>query len=96
MLSEGGELYPCEGRWDASLGNVREAGYDVPAMLRSGRARGVLAELGRGGCHCTNECNFLVNILFNPRMHPGLLGDCAGLRPGWPGAEFAPREARAG
>ena len=96
VLSEGGDLYPCEGRWDAPLGNVREAGYDVPGMLRSLRARRVLGELERGGCHCTNECNFLVNILFNPRMHPGLLRDCAGLRPGWPGKENGPPEARAG
>ncbi|HET6922046.1 MAG TPA: radical SAM protein [Anaeromyxobacteraceae bacterium] len=96
VLSESGDLYPCEGRWDAPLGNVREAGYDVPGMLRSARGRRALGELERGACHCTNECNFLVNILFNPRMHPGLLRDVAGLRPAWTGVEEAPRQARAG
>ena len=96
VLSESGDLYPCEGRFDAPLGNVREAGYDVAGLLRSGPARRVLGELERGACHCTNECNFLVNILFNPRMHPGLLRDCAGLRPGWPGETEAGRETRAG
>ncbi|HEU4383640.1 MAG TPA: radical SAM protein [Anaeromyxobacteraceae bacterium] len=96
VLSEGGDLYPCEGRWDALMGNVREVGYDVPDLLRSLRARRVLAELRRGGCHCTNECNLLVNILFNPRTHPRLLRDCAGLGRGWPGKEDAPPQARAG
>ena len=94
VLSESGDLYPCEGRWDAPFGNVREAGYDVPGMLRSARARRVLGELARGGCHCTNECNFLVNILFNPMMHPRLLGDCA-VRVAWPGGKEAARPARA-
>jgi len=96
VLSESGDLYPCEGRWDRPFGNVREAGYDVPGMLRSGPARRVLGELERGGCHCTNECNFLTNILFNPMMHPGLLRDYARLRVGWPGGEEAAHEARAG
>ncbi|HEY6104924.1 MAG TPA: hypothetical protein VIV59_03010, partial [Anaeromyxobacteraceae bacterium] len=85
VLSESGDLYPCEGRRDAPFGNVREAGYDVPGMLRSGRAKRILGELERGGCYCTHECNFLTNILFNPMMHPGLLRDYARLRLGWPG-----------
>ncbi|HZY05275.1 MAG TPA: radical SAM protein [Anaeromyxobacteraceae bacterium] len=96
VLSESGDLYPCEGRWDASFGNVRQAGYDVPGMLRSARARRVFEALENGECHCTNECNFLVNILFNPRMHPGLLRHCAGLPPAWPGRDEAPRQAGAG
>jgi len=96
VLSESGDLHPCEGRWDQPFGNVREAGYDVPGMLRSGRARRVLGELERGGCHCTHECNFLTNILFNPMMHPGLLRDYARLRVGWPGREETAREARTG
>lgn len=94
VLSASGDLYPCEGRWDAPFGNVREAGYDVPGMLRSAPARRVLEKLAE--CHCTNECNFLVNILFNPMMHPRLVRDWARLRVGWTGGEEAAREARAG
>jgi MoaA/NifB/PqqE/SkfB family radical SAM enzyme len=72
VLTERGSLHPCEGRWDLSFGEVRAAGYDVGRMLRSERAARVRAELARGACHCTNECNLMTNILFNPRLHPAL------------------------
>jgi MoaA/NifB/PqqE/SkfB family radical SAM enzyme len=86
VLTESGELHPCEGRWDRSFGNVREAGHDVGAMLRSERARRVLDEIARGDCYCSHECNFLTNILFNPAMVPGLVGEWARLGLGWPRA----------
>ncbi len=85
VLTESGELHPCEARWDMSFGNVREAGYDLRSMLRSEGARQILEEIGRGACYCSHECNFLTNIMFNPRMHPRLLGDWARLHVGWPG-----------
>lgn len=75
VLTEVGELHPCEERPDRSFGNVRERGYDVRAMLRSDRGRRILEEIGRGGCHCSHECNFLTNILFNPAMLPALLAE---------------------
>ncbi|HEY7725738.1 MAG TPA: radical SAM protein [Anaeromyxobacteraceae bacterium] len=74
VLTESGELFPCEGRWDRSFGNVREAGWDVAGMLRSERGRRILDEVAEGGCHCSHECNLLTSILFNPMMHPRLLG----------------------
>jgi MoaA/NifB/PqqE/SkfB family radical SAM enzyme len=96
VLTEGGELHPCEGRWDLSFGNVRAAGYDVRAMLRAARAERVVAEIARGACHCTRECNLLTNILCNPTMHPGLLREYARQRLGFHGRRAPPagREAR--
>jgi MoaA/NifB/PqqE/SkfB family radical SAM enzyme len=82
VLTESGDLYPCEGRWDRSFGNVREAGYDVMAMLRSKRGARIQDEMARGGCYCSHECNFLTNILFNPLMHPRLLRSYARVRLG--------------
>jgi MoaA/NifB/PqqE/SkfB family radical SAM enzyme len=79
VLSETGALYPCEGRWDGSFGNVREADYDVGALLRSERARRIRDDIAGGGCWCSRECNLLTNILFNPAMHPGLLREWARL-----------------
>jgi MoaA/NifB/PqqE/SkfB family radical SAM enzyme len=83
VLTERGELHPCEGRWDLSFGNVRDAGYDVAAMLRSAAAREVRREVAGEGCFCSNECNTMTNILFNPARHPGLIREWARLRLGW-------------
>ncbi|HEY6004637.1 MAG TPA: radical SAM protein [Anaeromyxobacter sp.] len=76
VLTEAGRLHPCESRWDRSFGNVREAGHDVARLLRSERGRAVVDEIARGSCHCSHECNFLTNILFNPALHPALLREC--------------------
>ncbi len=85
VLTETGELHPCEGRWDLSFGNVREAGYDVAALLRSEAARRIRDEVDAASCFCTNECTFLTNILSNPMMYPELLRGYARLLVGRPG-----------
>jgi len=72
VLSEAGELRACEERPERSLGNVRDAAYDVRAMLRSDRARDVRSEIAAGGCFCTHECNFVTNVLSSPRRWPSL------------------------
>lgn len=92
VLSESGELYACEGRRQGSLGNVRAEGHDVGKVLRSDRARRVLQEIADGGCHCSHECNLLINVLFNPAKHPRLLREWARLRLGFSG----PKDREAG
>jgi len=82
VLSERGELHACEGRRPESLGNVRAAGLDVGAVLRSPRALRVLEDVDRGRCHCSHECNLLVDLLVNPMMHPRLIREWARLRLG--------------
>jgi MoaA/NifB/PqqE/SkfB family radical SAM enzyme len=77
VMTESGELHPCEGRWGDSFGNVRDAGYDVGRMLRSERAARILDDISRGDCWCSHECNFLTNILFHPGTYPELLRDWA-------------------
>lgn len=79
VLTESGELHPCESRWDLSFGNVRDAGYDVAAMLRSARGRAVAADVARGECWCSHECNFLTNVLFHPGTQPALVREWARL-----------------
>lgn len=71
VLAESGELYACE-MSSSSLGNLREHGYDVRGVLAGSRARRVLEPIGQGHCHCTHECYFMTNILFNPRLFPSL------------------------
>ena len=80
VLSETGEVYPCETRSE-SFGNVRAHGYDLGSVLRTVAARATLASIGRGECHCTHECYFITNILFNPRFYPALAQEWLRLRP---------------
>jgi MoaA/NifB/PqqE/SkfB family radical SAM enzyme len=75
VLTESGDLHPCETRWDRCFGNVREAGHDVRALLGAPRGRRLVDEIAGGDCWCSHECNFMTNILFNPRTHPALLGE---------------------
>ncbi len=71
VLTESGDLFPCEMRTDA-FGNVRDHGCDVRTVLKTAEARRILGSIGRGECHCTHECYFMTNILFNPRWYPAL------------------------
>ena len=102
VLDEDGELHPCEERWDLSIGNVRESGHDVSAMLRSERGRRVLREVASAGCYCSHECNMLVNVLASPAAHPRLLAEWARIalprrdRGGRSDGQAAAREARVG
>lgn len=71
VITETGEVYPCE-ILDRGLGNVRDHDYNVKGVLGSAGARAVLEGIRRNGCFCTHECNFMMNILFNPRLYPAL------------------------
>ena len=95
VLSERGELFACEGRRREPLGNVRETGYDVGAVLRSEAARRALAAVAAGGCGCAHECNLLVDACLDPGTYPRLLREWARLRLGRPGAEQAASGAAA-
>jgi MoaA/NifB/PqqE/SkfB family radical SAM enzyme len=80
VLSETGEVTPCEIRPE-SFGNVRAHGYDLHSVVRTAAARATLGSIGRGECHCTHECYFITNILFNPRCYPALAQEWLRLRP---------------
>ncbi len=89
VLTETGEIHPCE-VLGSSLGNVRAHGYDVGRLLKSDRARDILGPIADGACHCTHECNFIMNILFNPGLYPALFKEYLGLGRVRPDAAAAP------
>jgi MoaA/NifB/PqqE/SkfB family radical SAM enzyme len=90
VLSERGDLAACEARRREPLGNVRDAGYRVDAVLRSERARRVLRDVAGGGCSCAHECNLLLGVLSDPISYPRLAREWARPAPGRPrGAERA-------
>ena len=71
VLTETGDVYPCE-ILSTRLGNIRDHDHDIGTLLRSGPARDVLGDVSGDQCFCTHECNFITNILFNPRSYPAL------------------------
>jgi MoaA/NifB/PqqE/SkfB family radical SAM enzyme len=71
VLTETGDLYPCEAFSDP-FGNLRNHGYDVNVLLNSKRGRDLIRTIGQG-CFCTHECYMMTNILFNPAQYPRLL-----------------------
>ncbi|MBU0728857.1 MAG: radical SAM protein [Proteobacteria bacterium] len=72
VLSETGELYPCES-FNMPLGNVRDHGYDLLNMLKTDRARDTIRSIAKNRCFCTHECYIMTNILFNPMKAPQLI-----------------------
>ncbi len=92
VLTETGEVHACE-TLSSSLGNVRDHGYDVHRLLRSPRAGAVQDAIASGLCHCTHECNFITNILFNPRLYPALAREYLRLSPRPAGVTQRPRLA---
>ena len=78
VVREDASVYACE-MLDEPLGNLRECGYDVGRLLSGSAAAAVLAGIAEERCHCTHECAFITNILFNPRLYPALLCEYARL-----------------
>jgi radical SAM protein with 4Fe4S-binding SPASM domain len=74
VVTESGDVYPCEIRSD-SFGNIRDFDYRIEPLLKTSRAQNILNSIKQNQCHCTHECNFLTNILLNPRMYPNLLNE---------------------
>ncbi|WP_455211974.1 SPASM domain-containing protein, partial [Kaarinaea lacus] len=74
VVTESGEVYPCEIRND-SFGNLRDYDYRLERVLKTPQARKTLNSIKNKQCYCTHECNFMTNILLNPKMYPNLLNE---------------------
>jgi MoaA/NifB/PqqE/SkfB family radical SAM enzyme len=72
VLTETGSVYPCE-ILTKPLGNIRDFGCNIGRLLKSAAAMEAVGFIKAGRCYCTHECYFMTNILFNPRLYPGLL-----------------------
>ena len=72
VLAENGDVFPCETLSD-KMGSVRDYDFDIKRLLNSKEAKSAAREIRKGGCHCSHECYFMTNILFNPKMYPLLL-----------------------
>ncbi len=74
VLTETGDLYPCEEFSERmKFGNVRNADYELKKLLTADRSKKIIQFIEKKGCHCTHECYFMTNILFDPGRYPELL-----------------------
>jgi radical SAM protein with 4Fe4S-binding SPASM domain len=68
VLTETGEVYPCETLLNHSMGNVGDFNYNMKMLLDSAQAKEVICNISKSRCYCSHECYFTTNILFNPWM----------------------------
>lgn len=71
VLTESGDVYPCE-LLNRKFGNIKDHDYNIRKLLKSGEAKAIVQEIKSSKCHCSHECYFITNILFNPRTYPML------------------------
>ena len=79
VLTENGEVYPCEILTD-SCGNVRNYDYDLGKVMQSGKAQQIIHSIQAKQCFCTHECYLMTNILFNPGLYHKLAKEYVQLR----------------
>jgi len=73
VIDTDGDVLPCEMRGVTRrvlgrdvLGNLREHGYDLSALLAAADARLAVARIRERGCHCTFECAINAGVAFDP------------------------------
>ncbi len=76
-----GEIYPCE-LLDHPFGNIRDFDYDLQTLWRSAEAEDIRRFIKNSRCVCTHECFTTLNILFNCRFLPRLIGSSIRLKLG--------------
>lgn len=75
VVDERGEVFPCEVLWE-SVGNLRESGYDVGAVLQGERYQEFRsARLGPDSCNCTWSCAAMTAVSVTPALYPRMAGD---------------------
>jgi len=72
VLTENGDVFPCEILTE-KFGNIKDYGYDMKRVIRTEKAKKILASIRNKKCFCTHECYFMTNILFNLKLYPRLM-----------------------
>lgn len=83
VIRANGDVEACEMLSDVRLGNLRDSGYRLDALLAGPAARAVRRRIAETGCHCTYECALGVSLISRLRYVPTLLrGAWRGFRHG--------------
>ena len=69
ILGETGEIYACE-VLEQSLGNVRDAGYNIGAVLRAEAAAKLRRHIAESRCMCSFECAHAASTVWSAKHYP--------------------------
>jgi len=84
VISHEAKVYPCEPLWlddemkrvfprDATLGDLRETGFDIRPILASPHAHQVRKDVAREYCACQYGCAIYNGLLYGPSTYPATL-----------------------
>ena len=72
VIYSNGDVTECETK-NSLVGNLREAGYDFPALWHAEQAKKIAAEAA-DGCHCTHECGHYASTIYTPSLLARVVG----------------------
>lgn len=73
VLHANGDVYPCEILHE-KIGNLKDYDYDFQRLWTDHRQRELAKWIRDTNCHCSFECAWTLNTLYNPRHMPRLAG----------------------
>ncbi len=74
VLGADGGIRGCE-VLDDEIGNIRDFQYSLPAAWKSSEAKRLRKKVLSTKCHCSFECAWSLNLLWNKRYWPSLLAE---------------------
>jgi len=73
LLTDTGDVFPCEHLLKTPLGNIREHDYDLEALLRQEQAKAIRKDIVDRKCNCRWECAINTSNIFDIRNYPDLI-----------------------
>lgn len=72
IISETGEVKPCEILLDKSMGNLKDFNYDLNLLMKTNLAKNVGKWIVKTKCKCSFECALAANVTWNYSQYPRL------------------------
>lgn len=72
VVFENGSVHPCE-MLGEELGNLNDVDWDLARLWKSVEANKLREKIATTRCSCTWECAQADNVLFTPKLWPGLI-----------------------
>lgn len=73
ILSDDGNVHPCEERLKTVMGNIRDFNYDLNLLLKSEQARKIRAGIVAKECNCRWDCGINTANIFDIANYPDLI-----------------------